>query len=152
MAVTRPTPKDIGSYEAKLIGPFTQRQVVCLGAGIIPSVIACWALKVIGVDAYLMIVVVVTIMLIPCILAFGKKFTYGQNPEDFFKDYLYYHVKCSQVRLFEVESFDDVVYQKPLVDKNNEGKEIEKGRYEKYLNKDKYRSYIHKKDRRYNEL
>lgn len=159
MAVTRPTPKDIGNYEAKLIGPFTQRQTVCLGAGIIPSVIICWILKTVGADTYLMIMLVMTIMIIPCFLAFGKKFTYGQNPEDFIKDYYYYHMASSQVRFYEVESYDDVIYEKILKERKKsvtknvaKEKEIEPGRESKFLNKDKYRSYRHKKDRNYNEL
>lgn len=159
MAVTRPTPKDIGNYEAKLIGPFTQRQTLCLGAGIVPSVIACFIMKNLGFDIYAMMIVVITIMVIPCFLAFGKRFTYGQDPEDFIKDYYYYHIQSSQIRYYEAESFDDKVYEQLLktrdkaVTKNKKKERTpEPGRYVKYLNKDKYRSYLHRKDKKYNEL
>ena len=159
MAVSRPTPRDIGSYEAKLMGPFTQRQCICLAAGIVPSVLVCWVLKTLGSGMYIMVATVMTIMLIPCCLAFGKKFTYGQNPEDFFKDYLYYHVQCSRVRYYEVDSFDDVAYRKVLKEREknitkNKKKEREPdpGRETKYINKDKFRTYYHKKDKDYNEL
>ncbi len=107
MAVSRPTPKDIGNYEAKLIGPFTQRQTVCLAIGIVPSVIVAFALKAIGMDPYLIVGFVIAIMAIPCFLAFGQKFTYGMKPEDFVISYYQYNILSSRIRLYKTVTMDD---------------------------------------------
>ena len=54
MAVTRRTLKDVGSYEAKFIGPFTIRQSVCLGIGVIPAAFVDYLLYNVTREASLM--------------------------------------------------------------------------------------------------
>ncbi len=107
MAVTKHTPKDVGSYESKLIGPFTQRQSLCLGIGAVPAVFAATLLGTLGMDGYSIAAVCVIIMIIPGFLAFGSKLCYGMKPEDFLIEYYTYHIKSKNVRLYETKTLDD---------------------------------------------
>jgi len=118
MAVTKPTPKDVGSYEAKLLGPFTQRQTICLAIGIIPCVLVSAILNAVGVDGYAIAAVCIFIMVLPCFFAFGSKICYGTRPEDFVIEYYRYHIKSRSVRLYETNTLDDkldVVKQKEQI-------------------------------------
>ena len=109
MAISKPTPKDIGTYESKLIGPFTQRQSVCIAAGLIPSFIIGSFLNGLGFDGYVIACSIIVIMIIPCFLAFGSVLCHGMKPEDFVLEYYYYHIKSKNVRLYETETLDDKI-------------------------------------------
>ena len=107
MSISKPTPKDIGNYEAKLIGPFTQRQSVFLGIGAIPAVAASALMKSLNADGYAILGVVMLIMIIPAFLAFGEKLTHGMKPEDFIIGYYQYHIASPGIRLYKTETIDD---------------------------------------------
>ncbi len=107
MAITKPTPKDIGNYEAKFVGPFTQRQAGLIVAGAVPAALIATAMKASNVSSDLIIVVCIAIMLIPGFLAFGQAICYGMKPEDFVLEYYIYHIKSKNVRLYETNTLDD---------------------------------------------
>lgn len=123
MAISKPTPKDVGSYEAKLLGPFTQRQVVCLSIGAVPAVLIASILGAIGIDGYSIVVVCIMLMIIPGFLAFGSTLCYGMKPEDFVIEYYQYHLKSRKVRLYETVSLDDKI---EVVKQNEAQKEAQK--------------------------
>ncbi len=120
MAVTRPTPKDIGNYEAKLIGPFTQRQTICLAAGAVPSVAIAFAMKAVNTDVYVILAVVFLIMALPCFLAFGQKLTYGMKPEDFAISFYQYSIISPGVRVYKTVTLDDRLAEKKKADQQKQ--------------------------------
>ncbi len=130
MAAMRATPKDIGNYEAKLIGPFTQRQTVCLGIGLIPTITVAFLAKGAGMDVYGILALALLFMAIPGFLAFGQKLTHGMKPEDFVIDYYQYHIKSSKIRLYQTTTLDD-----KLVIEKQEAEEKLKNRSKKYREK-----------------
>ncbi len=107
MAITKPTPKDVGNYEAKMMGPFTQRQVICVAAGALPSVFIGTAMSTSGISADIIIFTCMLLMIGPCFLAFGSVLCYGMKPEDFAIEYLQYHKKSKNIRLYETCTMDD---------------------------------------------
>ena len=107
MAISKPTPKDVGTYEAKLMGPFTKRQVVCIGIGIVPTVLVASLLSALAIDGYTIAGVAMMFMVIPCFFAFGSVLCYGQKPEDFLIEYYQYHLKSKKVRLYATDTLDD---------------------------------------------
>lgn len=107
MAVMRTTLKDVGSYEAKLLGPFTTRQSICLGAGAIPSVALDYIAYNITSDATLLFVITMVIMAPFIFLGFGSKFCHDMKPEDFVRDYIKYKVMAPPVRLYASETYYD---------------------------------------------
>lgn len=110
MAVSRKTQKDIGKYEAKLIGPFTTRQVICIAIGMVPTVLIDYLLYRLGsVDVYSLFGIALVLMVIPCFFGFGQKICHGQKPEDYIRDYYFYHILAPKIRLHKVETYDDVL-------------------------------------------
>lgn len=113
MAVTRKTQKDIGTYEAKLIGPFTARQTAILGIGAIPTLISYTILY--GITGSPWIAMVSMILMAPfAFVAFGKSFCQGDNPEEFFIEWYYYHVKSPEIRTYEAYTLDDKLYDEHI--------------------------------------
>ena len=108
-SITRKTPKDIGNYESKLIGPFTSRQAVFIGIGMVPTVLAIMIAKSFGVDPFTYLGIAMVFMVIPCFFAFGQKFCYGMKPEEFLADYMHYHVNSAKERLYKTKTYDDVI-------------------------------------------
>jgi len=109
MAISRKTQKDIGNYEAKLLGPFTTRQCIFLAIGIVPTFLIDYILYTIGVDMYTLFGISFIIMAVPCFFAFGSSLTYDMKPEDFIKDYYHYHILAPRIRKYETETLDDVL-------------------------------------------
>lgn len=149
MAISRKTQKDIGKYEAKLLGPFTTRQVICIASGAVPTVAIDYLLFRFGkVDAYSLFGIAFVLMVIPCFFGFGQKICHGQKPEDFLRDYYFYHVLAPKIRLHEVESYDDVLDAKlkkttASSDKSKNGNdEITGSSKKKACKKDKDYPYI----------
>ena len=110
-SITRKTQKDIGNYEAKLIGPFTSRQVVCIGIGAVPTAIGIWIARNVGADPMSYLGIAIVCMAIPCFFAFGQKLCYGMKPENFLADYMHYHQHSAKVRLYKTQTYDDVLYK-----------------------------------------
>ena len=164
MAISKSTPKDVGTYEAKLLGPFTQRQVVCLGVGIVPCVLIAGVLHGIGADGYSIAALCLLLMVPSCVMAFGSKLCHGMKPEDFIAEYYYYHVKSSNVRLYETSTLDDrldVVRRKKIEKENQKFKTDDKNKKETQKQKSKstvtkvkykdmrFEQYPHKKSKQY---
>ncbi len=161
MSISKPTPKDIGNYEAKFLGPFTMRQTVCLGIGVIPSVAVSALLKSVNADGYTIIFAVILIMAIPAFLAFGEKITHGMKPEDFVLGYYQYKIVSPGIRLYKSETIDDKLEDERIeAVKKEEAKNGSKGRkkdsdskeYRKSPSGDrflspKYRAYTHVKNK-----
>lgn len=123
MAISKPTPKDVGNYEAKFVGPFTKRQLYCIIAGVVPCFIIANVLKGIGADGYTIAAICMMLMLIPGFFAFGQNICYGMKPEDFLIEYYQYRIKSKKVRLYETNSFDDKL---DIIRKKKEKEEAKK--------------------------
>lgn len=123
MAVTRRTLKDVGSYEAKFIGPFTIRQSVCLGIGVIPAAFVDYLLYNVTREASLLFVVTVIIMAPAIFMAFGSKVCHDMKPEDFVRDYIKYKIMAPPIRLYETRTRDDEIWEEELKRRKKEDPE-----------------------------
>ena len=121
MAVTRTTQKDVGNYEAKLIGPLTTRQTAIMGATLVPVVILDLALKGAGIDPYTLFGITFVLMAPSVFFAFGQKFTYGMRPEEFLKEYWFYHILAPKVRKYQTETLDDIIELEKVKKEDNNG-------------------------------
>ena len=105
MAISRNTQKDIGNYEAKLIGPFTTRQCIFVGVGLVPSFFIGYSLFTTKMDV-ITILFVIAIIMAP-FLFFAFAHPYGMKPETFLREYYIYHILAPAKRLYVRETFDD---------------------------------------------
>ena len=120
MAVTRTTLKDVGSYEAKFLGPFTIRQSVCLGACAVPAVFIDYLLFNITRDAFVIAFITFIIMAPGVFLAYGSKFCHDMKPEDFIRDYLKYKIMAPPIRLYETKTRDDLIWEEEMKNRKKE--------------------------------
>ena len=111
MAVTRRTLKDVGTYEAKFLGPFTARQSICLGVGAVPAALFDYLLYNVTKDATILFLVTVIFMAPAFFMAFGSKFCHDTKPEDFVKDYVKYKIMAPPIRLYATSSRDDEIWE-----------------------------------------
>lgn len=137
MAVTRRTLKDVGSYEAKFIGPFTARQSICLGIGVIPAAFVDYLLYNVTREASLIFVVTVIIMAPAIFMAFGSKVCHDMKPEDFVKDYIKYKIMAPPIRLYETRTRDDEIWEEELKRRKKEDPEAFKDEEEQIVEKGK---------------
>lgn len=86
MAIERKINKDIANYKAKLIGPFTLRQIICLIPAIGIAALCLWGLKDVIPSTEARIYIMIPLML-PFIL-FGWVKIYNQPLEKFLKSAL----------------------------------------------------------------
>lgn len=107
MAVSRKTQKDVGNYEAKFIGPFSARETVFLGIGIVISAIIGVFLEVMGTD-FMTIAVAVLIIMSPFVWL-AKAKPYGMRAEIFLKEYYVYHILSPDCRPYKTETGLDVM-------------------------------------------
>ena len=156
MAVLRHTQKDIGNYEAKLIGPFTSRQLFFLAIGIVPTAIIDYILFMLGFDIYSLFGITFLIMAIPCFFAFGQSLTYGMKPEDFLKDYYKYHILAPQKRIYQTETLDDQLKWEQTVSEEPQDtgakKDTKKKKNEPVKMIGKMKIYPHKADTEFKEF
>lgn len=113
MAISRKTQKDIGTYEAKLMGPFTARQCAILGIGAVPTIFFYFIIYGIT-NNFFMGAVAIIFMLPAAFIAFGKSLCYGLNPEEYFVEWYFYHVKSPNKRVYKVETVDDKLYNEHI--------------------------------------
>lgn len=111
MAVTRHTQKDIGSYEAKLIGPLTSKQTIILAPGIAIAVLVGLGLNSLHTLDVVSIFIICGLIITP-FGVFAKAKPYGMKLEDFLKAYYKYHYLAPSIRKYKTETFDDVVFAK----------------------------------------
>lgn len=123
MAVHRKTQKSLGNYDAKFVGPFTMRQTIWMGIGLVPSCLVGYMQFTAGFDYGIIFCTVVLIMAIPLFLAFGEKITYEMKPEDFAKQYYIYRLQAPKVRLYKTETYDDILWKQKKKDEAKETKE-----------------------------
>lgn len=152
MAVHRKTQKSLGSYDAKFLGPFTMRQSICLGIGLVPSALVGYAEFQSGLDIGFVFITVVLIMLIPLFLGFGEKITYGMKPEAFAKQYYIYRIQAPKIRKYKTVTFDDILWnQKKTTTESASGEKETKKKGSKVTSKNKFKIYEHKKSKEYEE-
>jgi len=108
-AVSQPAPKHLGSYEPKDIGIFTNKQLVKLAIGVVPTIMWISSAVKTGMDENLIILVSALIMAIPVFLAFGKSICFDMEPEYFVIEYYRYHIKSKNIRVYDTTSLDDVI-------------------------------------------
>lgn len=114
--------KDVGSYEAKFIGPFTMRQTFCVAI----AAPVCWYIyktlsPIVSSDA------AGFIMFLPAVVAwvFGWTKPYGMRPEMFVRSIFINMVLAPAIRKYKsADNLNDVVYsleEQALIDKENGG-------------------------------
>ena len=154
MAVYRKTQRSLGNYDAKFLGPFTARQSIWMGIGIVPAAFLGYNEYLVGLDIGVVFLTVVLVMIIPLFMAFGEKITYGMKPEDFAKQFYQYRIAAPKVRLYKTETYDDVMYKQKQKEEAAE-KGAEKGAKSKgtkvVRTKGKFKEYEHKKSKTYQE-
>lgn len=104
-SISRKTQKDVGKYQAKLIGPFTVRQSIYVGIASIITIIL-WNI----LDAFQIAmeekVVTIIIMAAPVALL-GFLNPYGNTCLEFLKQYYEYHILSSKKRIFQTVTDDE---------------------------------------------
>jgi len=105
MALSRKTQKDVGKYQAKLVGPFTLRQTVYVG---IASVLAMLIWNIAGANgADMETKLFIVIMLSGPIALLGFLNPYGMTCLEFVKQYYEYHILSSKVRIYQTVTDDE---------------------------------------------
>lgn len=105
--VTRHTQKDVGHFESKLIGPFTTRQTIFVGAAAAIDIIVFNILKAIGTDMASCIAVcgLISVPFIAC----GYIKPYGMKMEEFLYQYYIYKICAPSIRKYETHTcLDDM--------------------------------------------
>lgn len=108
MAITRHTQKDVGRYEAKLIGPLTAPQAITIAPGLVIAVFLGMILNSFQLDAMTIFILCGTVI-IPFVV-WAKARPCGMKPKDFIKMYYKYHICAPRKRLYKTETFDDIVF------------------------------------------
>jgi len=132
--VARHTQKDVGNYEAKLVGMLTTRQCIFLGAGLFIVLVSGGTLMHVGATQSTIALVAIALMVIPVFFAFGDKLCYGQKPEEFLLNQYYYRKKCSRIRVYESKTLDDKLEEEEL---KKEYKELKADKKNKNVEKPK---------------
>jgi hypothetical protein len=136
MAVSRKTQKDIGNFEAKLIGPFTTRQTYLVGTAAAICVMLYTFLSSIGASLVVRVVacliVAVPFITVACITLYDMKL------DVFLKEYYEYHIKSPDVRLYQIQTpidqmTDIVMTQESDGKKMKKAKKTKKKQIEGYL-------------------
>lgn len=120
MAVTRKTQKDIGNYEAKLIGPLTSRQCIFLGIGLVPTCVVGYIVGSTGADPATIFLICAFIIAPFVFLSFAHP--YGMKPEVFLKEYYIYHIAAPKKRLYQTITRIDEMKDSPSQDNSKSSK------------------------------
>lgn len=103
--VTRHTQKDVGHFESKLVGPFTTRQTIFIGAAAAVDIIVFNILKVTGIDTSNLITIC-GLIAVPFIL-FAYVKPYGMKMEEFLEQYYIYKIQAPSIRYAETHTWLD---------------------------------------------
>lgn len=136
--VSRHTQKDVGKFESKLIGPFTSRQVVFVGAAVVIDILLFNILKAVGVDSSGCIGACALVS-IPFILC-GYVKPYGMKMEEFLYQYYIYKVCAPSIRKYETHTWLDD-HQEKLSPKEQKEQEKKKKKMENHREIRGYKSY-----------
>lgn len=119
MAVTRKTQNDIGNYKPKLIGPFTTRQCIFIGIGLVPAFLTGYIMiKVIGTDVVTAFAACFLIMV--SFVYIGSANPHGMKPEEFLLEYYNYHIASPGIRKYETVTMLDEMNKKEQVKEKKE--------------------------------
>ena len=107
MAISRKTQKDVGRYQAKLVGPFTVKQSIFVGIAALVAMIVYKICDAIGVSSQEKI----TITLIVCIpiVLLGFLNPYGMSCMEFIRQYYEYHIRSSKIRPYVTVTEDELL-------------------------------------------
>lgn len=107
MAVSRKTQKDVGKYQAKLVGPFSVRQTIFVG---IASVAAILLWNIFDALHMSMENKVATILIVAAPIALlGFLNPYGMTCLEFIKQYYEYHILSSRKRIYQTTTDDEII-------------------------------------------
>ena len=120
-----PIPKDIRKYEAKLVGPFTTRQLVCFLGG---AALAYGTYKLFGTYLGTQTTMVICSIVAAPFLVMGWYKPYGMPFEKFFKSAFISSVLSPRNRKYKTKNVFDSLADDP--------KPISKSEYKKRLKKD----------------
>lgn len=122
--IEKNVPRDMSKYEAKLIGPFTTRHVVCLVPGAIVAVLAFFALKGVLGDAALL---VSTVLALPFGLC-GMYKPYGIPFERYAKTVFYSVVLSPTKKKYKSENTYSAWFDVKEPEDANKGKQKAKNK------------------------
>lgn len=120
MAVSRKTQKDVGKYQAKLVGPLNVRQTIFTGIAAIFAIIV-WNIAGMFQMAATDKIVTVIIVAVPIALL-GSLNPYGMTCTEFLKQYYEYHILSTKIRKYETVTADETI----ILPAEKQGKENEK--------------------------
>ncbi len=120
MAVTRKTQKDVGHYQAKLIGPFTVRQAIYIGIGAAISVVLWKIMSGFGMQKMDMLIVVAIVMAPCALLGFANPF--GMTCLEFIKQYYEYHILGAKERIYEIQPYETEEQKKKRLEEEKKNK------------------------------
>lgn len=144
MAISRKTQKDVGRYQAKLVGPFTVRQSIFVGIAAVVSIML-WNLS--DIFQLSMENKVMTILIVAAPIALlGFLNPYGMTCIEFVKQYYEYHILSSKRRIYQTTTDDEMlVTEQEKQEQSNENMKDNKSRKKKEL------TITHKKDKDFPE-
>jgi len=137
MAISRKTQKDVGKYQAKLVGPFTVRQTIFVGIASVDAIII-WNI----LDAMQMGLEdkVVTILIFAAPIALlGFLNPYGMTCLEFLRQYYEYHILSSKKRIYQTVTDDEKIILQQEKEKQQSNKKNSKSKV------------VHKKDKDFPE-
>lgn len=107
MAVSRKTQKDVGKYQAKLVGPLTLRQTIFVGIACIVAIILWNIADVFQMNSTdktgMVIIVAAPIALL------GMLNPYGMTCLEFIRQYYEYHILSSKKREYKTVTDDELI-------------------------------------------
>lgn len=137
--VSRHTQKDVGKFESKLIGPFTTRQTIFVGAAAVVDLLLYNILGVFGLDqaSRIGVCAIISIPLIAC----GYVKPYGMKMEEFIYQYYIYKICAPPIRKYETHTWLDD-YKEELSPKEQKEQEKKKKKMENHREIRGYKSYL----------
>ena len=127
MAISRKTQKDVGKYQAKLVGPFTVRQTIYVGIAALIAIILWNSLEAMQLSMEDKVFAVL-IVAAPVAL-FGFLNPYGMTCLEFVKQYYEYHILSSKVRIYKTVTDDENIVtqqEKEIQNSNNKKSKSQK--------------------------
>ncbi|MFT4144383.1 MAG: PrgI family protein [Mobilitalea sp.] len=144
MALSRKTQKDVGKYQAKLVGPFTVRQSIFVGIAAVISMIL-WNMSdmfQMSMDSKIMTILVVAAP----VALLGFLNPYGMTCLEFIKQYYEYHILSSKKRIYQTITDDEKI----IAQQEKQSQSSTKNKKNKSQQK-KEAAPVHKKDKDFPE-
>lgn len=144
MALSRKTQKDVGKYQAKLVGPFTVRQSIFVGIAAVIAMIL-WNMSdmfQMSMDSKIMTILVVAAP----VALLGFLNPYGMTCLEFIKQYYEYHILSSKKRIYQTITDDEKI----IAQQEKQTQSSTKNKKNKLWQK-KEAAPVHKKDKDFPE-